>query len=129
MAIRSWRVADTEGVGESAFVRPTDLWRVGVGFGLVGFFSVIGFFGFTSSFLCYPPRIRSVMGRLGRLWEAVKDRIEDVVVALVLLTEAKFSNRRCGGEERRQQTGKHNSHGDPRQAEQPVISAYSPSGK
>ena len=106
MAIRSWRVADTGGVGESGFVRRAGPWRVA--FGLVGFFSVIGFFGFTNSFPCHRRRIRSVMGRLGRLREAVKDRIEDVVVALVLLGEARFSKRRCDGEEQPQEKEQHN---------------------
>lgn len=47
MAIRSWSVADTKGVEEFGFVRRTGLWCVV--FGLVGVFSLIGFFDFTSS--------------------------------------------------------------------------------
>ena len=57
-AIRSWRCADTEGVGEPGFVRRAGLWRV--------VFDVVGGFDFMGFLPCHLSRIRSVTERLGR---------------------------------------------------------------
>ena len=77
MAIRSRSVADTKGVEESGVLRRTGLWCVV--FGLVGVFSLIGFFDFTRCFPHHPSRIRLVMEMLSRLWGGVKDRGQMVV--------------------------------------------------
>ena len=59
MAISSRSIADTKGVEEFGVLRRTGLWCVV--FGLVGVFSLIGFFDFTSSFPHHPSRIRLVI--------------------------------------------------------------------
>jgi hypothetical protein len=65
VAIRSWRVTDTG--GWENLVRSTRR-SLGVVFCLVGVFSLIGFFDFTSSFPCHPSRIRLVTEMLGCPW-------------------------------------------------------------
>ena len=64
-------------------------------------------------------RVEGIVWRVGLcgiqrvVWGILIGWIENIVIALVFLREVRFGNRRCDGEEQRQEKEKDNLHGEP----------------